>query len=173
MRQISGGIFVSVLLFLSSCHGQSTKAGEDAIKLADQIKEKTNIPGVPPDEHIHMTATVDGKSWTADHLMPDRSTGSNEYRVQAAGNGISIGFYVYTPHLKIGSEERFGESNAVDLIFDDRSGFYGGRKGRFVVTKVDDDGFEGNFYFTATTSGGPGTVEVKDGTLRFPWPKRK
>ena len=175
MRQINGLLFLCTLFLFTSCHGQNTKAYNDAKKLAGQISEKTNIPGVAPDEHIYMKATVDGKSWTADHLLPDRDAGSNEYRVQGAGNGVTIGFYVYTPHLHIGSEEKFKDGNAVDLILDNATVFYGGRKGRFVVTKVDNDGFEGNFLFTATSasSGGATPVEVTEGTLRFPWAKGK
>jgi len=175
MRQINGLLFLCTVFLFTSCHGQNTKAYNDAKKLAGQISEKTNIPGVAPDEHIYMKATVDGKSWTADHLLPDQSTSSNEYRVQASGNGISIGFYVYTPRLHSGSEENFKEGNAADLILDNTTVFYGGRKGRFVVTKVDEDGFEGNFFFTATSASSPGAsaVEVTEGTLRFPWPKGK
>jgi hypothetical protein len=119
-----------------------------------------------------MKATIDGKPWKATKLIRDESIGSNNYRVTGVGNETTIGFYVYLPHLKVGDVTEFREDNAADFITNDEHSFYGARTGKFVITKLDEQGFEGTFYFTATTSSASKKYEVTGGSLRFPWAKR-
>jgi hypothetical protein len=154
------------------CSGQ-TKTAIEAQKLANQISEKTTIPGESPSENIYMKAVIDGKPWTATKLIRDNSTSSNNYRVTGTGNGTTIGFQIYMPHIRTGDEFKFSENNAADFITDDEHAFYGGRSGKFVVTRLDDKGFEGIFYFTANSSGVSKKFEVTGGSFRFPWAKRK
>jgi hypothetical protein len=172
MRYLTSLLFFGVLIFFTQCSGQTGSAAE-AKKLANAISEKTAIPGESPSESIYMKATIDGKQWTADKLIRDESVGSNNYRVTGVGNGSTIGFYVYVPHLKVGDVTNFGESNAADFITDDENSFYGARTGKFVITKLDDQGFEGTFYFTATTTSATKKYEVTSGSFRFPWAKKK
>jgi hypothetical protein len=172
MRSLHPFLLFSILVLFTKCSGQANNAVE-AQKLANQIREKTDVPGEAPGANLYMKAVIDGKQWTADKLIPDNSRGSNDYRVTGSANGTTIGFNVYIPHIKVGDIAKFGENNAADFITDDENSFYGGRTGKFVVTKLDDQGFEGTFYFTASTSSAAKKYEVTEGVLRFPWAKRQ
>ena len=173
MRQpISVLVFFGISLFFIQCSGQ-TKTAKEAQKLANEISEKTAVPGESPGENLYMKATIDGKPWTATKLIRDNSISSNNYRVTGTVNGTTIGFYVYLPHLKAGDAARFYEGNVADFITNDENVFYGGSTGKFVVTKLDDQGFEGTFYFTAGSTGVSKKFEVTGGSLRFPWAKRR
>ena len=171
MRFLNPILLFSVLILFTKCTGQTGNAVE-AQKLANEIKEKTAVPGEAPNTNLYMNALIDGKKWTADKLIPDQSR-SSEYRVTGSANGTTIGFYVYIPHITVGQESKFGENNGADFITDDANTFYGGRTGKFIVTKLDDQGFEGKFYFTASTSSASKKYDVTEGVLRFPWGKRK
>ena len=171
MRSLNPLLFLSILILFTKCNGQAGSAVE-AQKLANEIREKTSVPGESPNTNLFMKARIDGKEWTADKLIPDESKGSNNYRVTGSANGTSIGFYIYIPHIKVGDVSKFGENNAADFITDDENSFYGGRTGKFTVTKLDNDGFEGTFVFTASTSSASKKYEVTEGQLRFPWVKR-
>jgi hypothetical protein len=173
MRQpISLFLFCGICLFFVQCSGQA-KTAIEAQKLANEISDKTAIPGESPTGNIYMKAIINGKPWTASKLIRDNSIGSNNYRVTGTGNGTTIGFYVYLPHLKAGDDARFYEGNVADFITDDENVFYGGSTGKFVVTKVDNQGFEGIFYFTASSKDVSKKFEVTGGSLRFPWPKKQ
>ncbi|HTE27514.1 DUF6252 domain-containing protein [Flavitalea sp.] len=172
MRHLISLSFFGILIFFSKCSGQTQQAAE-AKKLAGEIAEKTNTPGEPSSETLYMKATIDGKPWKATRLIRDESVSSNNYRVTGTGNETTIGFYVYLPHLKVGDVTEFREDHAADFITNDEHSFYGARTGKFVITKLDDQGFEGTFYFTATTSSVSKKFEVTAGSLRFPWAKRK
>ncbi len=172
MRSLHPFLLFSILVLFTKCSGQANNAVE-AQKLANQIREKTDVPGEAPGANLYMKAVIDGKQWMADKLIPDNSRGSNDYRVTGSANGTTIGFNVYIPHIKVGDIAKFGENNAADFITDDENSFYGGRTGKFVVTKLDDQGFEGTFYFTASNSSAAKKYEVTEGVLRFPWAKRQ
>ena len=169
---ISGLVFCGICLFFIQCTGQ-TNTAKEAQQLANKIKEKTDVPGEAPSANLFMKAVIDGTPWTATKLIRDNSIGSNNYRVTGTGNETTIGFYVYIPHLKVGDVSKFYEANVADFITNDEHVFYGGRTGKFVVTKIDEEGFEGNFSFTASSEGQAKKFEVTNGSLRFPWAKRK
>jgi hypothetical protein len=160
-----------VFMFFARCSGQSNKAVEDQKKAYQALAQYTP-QGEAPRANLYMKASIDGKPWVADKLIPDPDTRSNSYRVSGSANDITIGFYVWVPRLKAGDIIEFKEGHAADLTTTDDIGFYAGRKGKFIVTKVDADGFEGTFYFTANTVRGSQTHEITNGELRFPWPKR-
>ncbi|HEY2648963.1 MAG TPA: hypothetical protein VGI38_07200 [Puia sp.] len=172
MRYLCPTLLFSILTLFTNCSGQSGSA-VDAQKLANQIRDKTAVPGESPGTNLYMKAVIDGKQWTADKLIPDESRASNNYRVTGSANGTTIGFYVYIPHIHVGDVIKFSENFAADFITDDENSFYGGRTGKFVVTKLDDQGFEGTFNFTAATASAAKKYEVTQGVLRFPWVKRK
>lgn len=170
MRCYTPLLLFFVLVLFTKCTGQTSAV--EAQKLANAIKEKTVVPGEAPNARLFMKAVIDGKKWEADKLLPDLSR-SSEYRVSGTSNGTTIGFYIYLPHIHVGQESKFGELNAADFITEDETSFYGGRTGKFTVTKLDDDGFEGTFYFTAATSSTSKKYDVTGGVLRFPWAKKK
>jgi hypothetical protein len=172
MRCLGPLLLFGVLVLFNNCTGRTGSAVE-AQKLANQILVKNAVPGESPNANLFMKAVIDDKEWTADKLIPDEDARSNSYRVTGSANGTTIGFYVYVPHIKVGDTHNFGEGNAADFITDDENSFYGGRSGKFEVTKLDDDGFEGRFYFTASTVSAAKKHEVTEGVLRFPWAKRK
>ena len=159
MRHFHFLFIFSILVLFTNCSGQTNNAVE-AQKLANEIREKTAVPGESPNANLYMKAVINGKSWTADKLIPDEDKGSSNYHVNGSADGTTIAFYVYTTHIKAGDVYKFGESNTADFITNDEVVFYGGRKGNFEVTKVDNEGFEGKFYFDATSSGAPGKFVV-------------
>jgi hypothetical protein len=172
MRYFNIVLLFCVLILFTKCSGQTNNAVE-AQKLANEIREKTAIPGESPSANLYMKAVIDGKQWTADKLIQDEDARSSNYHVNGSANGTSIAFYVSTSHIKAGDVCNFGENNAADFMTDDDNVFYGGRTGKFEVTRVDDAGFEGKFYFTASSVRAPKKFEVTEGVLRFPWAKRK
>jgi len=172
MRHFNALLLFSVLVLFANCSGQTNSAVE-AQKLANEISEKTAVPGESPNSNLYMKAVINGKQWAADRLIPDEDARSSNYHVNGSANGTTIAFYVSTSHIKMGDVHKFGESNAADFMTDDENVFYGGRTGNFEVTKVDDAGFEGKFYFDATSARAPAKFAVTEGVLRFPWAKRK
>lgn len=171
MRYVQTITSIIVFVCFASCSGQSNKAVEDPKKVYQAIVANTP-QGVPPRGDLYMKATIDGKPWVASRLIPDPDKRNDDYRVTGSTDDITIGFYVWVPHLKAGDVTKFNENHAADFITNDDIAFYGGRTGKFTVTKVDADGFEGTFFFTANTVRGSGQHEITNGVLRFPWAKR-
>src|SRR5438105_1936322 len=73
-KLINTFLFFSSSLVFIHCSGQ-TKTAMEAQKLANEIKEKTSVPGESPGANIYMKATIDGKPWTATQLIRDNSIG--------------------------------------------------------------------------------------------------
>jgi Family of unknown function (DUF6252) len=172
MRCCNSLLILGVLVLFSNCSGH-TNSEVEAQKLANEIRDKTAVPGESPNANLFMKAVIDGNQWTADKLIPDEDAKSSNYHVNGSANGTSIAFYVSTSHIQAGDVHNFGETNAADFMTDDENVFYGGRTGKFEVTKVDEEGFEGKFNFNASSARAPKKFEVTEGVLRFPWAKRK
>ena len=168
-------VFISVLFlsgaapFTSFGQNQAMDDQRKAFEKAKPYMPKT----VSPSSSIYLKAKINGKDWEASKLTPDPDA-SNLYHVSAENGGVSIAFYVLTEHMHVGSSRKFREGNVADFGYPDNIVFYGGETGGYTVTKVDDDGFEISFHFTATNEKAPANVfEVSDGTLRFPFPKKR
>ena len=170
MRFIHLLITFSALIFFSNCSGQSNKAVEDQ-KKAYEALAKTAPRGEAPSAAIFLKATVNGKPWTATRVFREPDARSSYYLVSGESNGMTIGFNVYHAHMKEGDVKDFGANLA--YLKDGESGFDGGKTGKVTITKVDDNGFEGTFYFTATSDYHPEIYKVTSGSFRSPWPGKK
>jgi hypothetical protein len=175
MRKLSGLLFIAISFILSGSYGQSSKTQKaiDDQKKAYEVLAQNAPPSMPPSDRIFMKATIGGRSWSAGHLIPETDTRTTSYRVYGEEGGVSISFYVYIDrrYLKPGLTHDFSEGSAVDFETNDEVVFYGGRKGKYVITKVDDAGFEGTFFFTANSVRSKNVIEVENGVFRFPFPK--
>jgi hypothetical protein len=157
-----------ILLFFSSCHSQQS----DAKKVATDIQQtrEENTPGSIPTATggLTMKATIAGKPWEANSMMPPEAAS----RIIGYHQKISISLPYDRRYLYVGKKITFSDHQAVDLFTNDDIGIWGGRKGVMEITKVDDNWAEGSFYFTATTTEHPDkSVEVTDGFFRVPVPK--
>jgi hypothetical protein len=65
-----------------------------------------------------------------------------------------------------------GDDNVADLSTSDGAGIWGGRKGEMVITKLDENIAEGNFFFTGSSSRSAKTMEVTNGSFRIPLLKK-
>ena len=173
MKQISSIFLFTLLVFISSCNGQS-KAMEDQ-KKAYQILAKNSPKDHAPSDKLYMRCMIDGKPWAATELIPDPETGSSLYHLVGKTDNITIAFYVpgNRRYLLPGYTRKFGDGHNADFEkTPDDVVFYGGDKGTYAITKVDDDGFEGTFNFVASPLTGSKTFQVTDGVFRFPFAKR-
>ena len=151
-------LVVVAAIILSACGGNSA-AVEQAKRTQEMIKE--NTPGTVPTSAtgFSMKAKVNGKEWVASTMMPPEAPA----RIIGYLNGESISLPYDRRDMVVGSKTNF-ETSAVDLFLNDDVGMWGGHKGEMEVTKVDENGAEGKFYFTATDNNK--TVEVTEGFFR-------
>ena len=173
MKQIIATTLLSLLILISSCNGQS-KAMEDQ-KKAYEIMAKNKPKNSAPSDKIYMRCSIDGKSWSATELIPDPETGSSLYHLVGKTDDITIAFYVpgNRRYLLPGYTRKFGDGHNADFEkSNDDQVFYGGDKGTYAITKVDDDGFEGTFNFVASPLTGSKTFQVTNGVFRFPFAKK-
>lgn len=155
-------LFLAFAISLAACNSTASEAEQ----LADKIKETTaaTTPAAeePLSNGIYMKATIDGKAWEANKMVPDMSPNSSYKRIQGEKGDINISFQLWKPQT--GMKKQFSEDYAADFWAED--GIFGGRKGEVTVTKADDKFIEGTFYFTATTVNGTGQHEITNGSFR-------
>jgi hypothetical protein len=150
------------LLLAAACNS----AQSDAEKTANSIKETVaaNSPAAekPSANGTYMKATIDGKAWEANKMIPDLDPNSSYKRIQGEKGDISISFQLWKPQA--GQTVQFSEDHAADLWAPD--GIFGGRKGKVTITRADNQFVEGTFNFTATSVNNPGTHEITNGEFK-------
>lgn len=163
-------VFIFCTIFLLMGAVGCSNAQTDAEKQAKLIKEtvRKNSPGTIPAsaKGYYMTAKMDGKDWSASHMMPDESTNSSYIRIYGENGGDNISFQLWKRGLAAGKKVDFSEDHAADLNLKDNPAFFGGRTGYVEITKMDDQWMEGTFQFTATSSGTDKKVAVTNGRFR-------
>jgi hypothetical protein len=161
-------IFCTALLLVAvtGCNNAQT----DAVKQAEAIQQtvKENSPGsIPTSESgYYMKAKIDGKQWTASHMMPDDNASSNYKRIQGENDGDNMDFQLWKRGVEVGKKIPFTEDHAANLSLKDIPAFFGGRSGYVEIIKMDDQWLEGTFQFTATSSGSDKKIEITDGHFR-------
>jgi hypothetical protein len=157
MKKLS--IYVAAICLLNISCGQS-----DAQKKASEISGVTDqSPVTETTDAAFLKATIDGKEWQASK-MTSYGAGSDYKLVNGEAKDITVSFQIHRPTA--GLVREFRDDYVADLITDE--GFFGGRKGKVTVTKVDDKWIEGNFYFTANSDRSSKTYEVKNGLFKIP-----
>lgn len=148
----------AICLFNISCgQGDAEKKASEISSVVDQSS------ATPAADGAYLKATIDGKEWQA-KKMTDYRAGSDYKLVSGETGDFTITFQIHKPTT--GLVREFRDDYVADLITDD--GFFGGKKGKLTVTKVDEKWIEGNFYFTATSDRSAKTYEVKNGLFRIP-----
>lgn len=171
MKYILAALASSVMVFSNCQSPTESKAKEIASEVQAALKEFA--PGaIPTSENGYsMKAKIDGRDWTASHMIPDESA-SNSKRIQAEDDEMSIGFYISLPGLEPGKKRSFSENHAVDLWpKSNGSGFWAGKDGEVEVTKIDEQWLEGKFHFSASSSSSNKVYQVTDGFFRIPLKK--
>jgi len=158
---------VPFLIGVVSC---SNAQSEAAKKQAELIKEtiKNNSPGTiaTSTKGYYMAAKIDGKDWSASHMMPDENTNSGYIRLFGERGPDNISFQLWKRGLAVGKKIEFSENHAADLNLKDNPAFFGGRTGFVEITKMDEQWLEGTFQFTATSSSTDKKVQVTNGRFR-------
>jgi hypothetical protein len=172
--KLPGLIFLAIIMLTANACGN---AGSDAEKQAELIKQtvRDNTPGTiaTSQDGYFLKAKINGKEWSATHMMPDESTNSTYFRIYGENNGESISFSLSARYLQFGTKKEFREDNAADLWLNEESGgIYGGRKGEVEITKSDGKWVEGIFHFSANSSLSKTIHEVTEGSFRVPFPAK-
>lgn len=153
---------LALLLIIAGC--SSTQS--EAEKIAQQIKEtreaSTPAAATPSENGIYLKATIDGKPWQAEKMIPDMDPNSSYKRIHGEKGEIMISFQLWKPQT--GMKRKFKEDDVADFFAED--GIFGGRTGEVIVTKADDQFIEGTFYFTASSTANNIKHEITNGSFR-------
>lgn len=153
---------LALLLIIACCNS----AQSEAEKTAQQIKEAraANTPAAetPSDNGVYIKATIDGKPWQAEKMIPDMDPNSSYKRIHGEKGETMISFQLWKPQT--GMKRDFREDYVADFFAED--GIFGGRTGEVTVTKADDQFIEGTFYFTATSTADHTKHEISNGSFR-------
>jgi hypothetical protein len=157
-----------LFFFLSSCNSQQSEAKKVAADIKQTLAE--NTPGSIPTKEggLMMKATIAGKAWVADAMMPPEAAG----RIIGFHNKESISLPYDRRDLYVGKKIKFSDHQAVDIFTNDEVGIWGGRQGEMEITKVDANWAEGVFHVTGSTLDGSKTLAVTDGSFRIAVPAR-
>src|SRR5688572_20055524 len=124
--------FISWCASLLAASTGCGSAQSDAVKQADAIQQtvKANTPGAIQTSKTgyYMTAKIDGKEWSASHMMPYDESGSY-LLVFGEKDGDRISFQLWKRGVNTGKKFPFSDDHAADLSLEDISGFFGGRSG--------------------------------------------
>lgn len=165
MKQIIPVLSCLFFIAVTSCNNAKT----DAVKQAEAIQKPVNgnTPGTiaTSASGYNMTAKIDGKDWSASHMMPVTGSGSYIY-VMGEDGGNNMNFQLSKNGLAAGKKIEFSENHAANLNLEDVSAFFGGYSGYAEITKMDEQWMEGTFQFTASSSGTDRKVNVTDGRFR-------
>ena len=129
------------------------------------ILNETNVqtPAPPPDpESMYMTAIIEGKKWIATQMKPDYSTNSNYKMIDGSTDEYSISFNIYKPDS--GDKRELSEENMINFMAGDD--YYSGKNGTVEVSVANDVWVEGNFHFTASSTGSGKPFKVTNGFFR-------
>lgn len=156
------GLFI-LMIFLICCKGKSQS---DAQNLATDIQSsvKENTPGSikTSEDGYYMKATINGKDWAANEMMPPESPA----RIVGYNNKESISLPYDRRDMVVGNKTNF-KNSAVDMMLNDDVGIWGGHIGEMEITKVDAISAEGKFYFTAQGLQTDKKMEVTNGVFRI------
>ncbi|MEO7487308.1 MAG: hypothetical protein ABIU77_09410 [Ferruginibacter sp.] len=160
---------ISILVIAGMLYACNSNSQTQAIKKAKEIQAviKPGTVATSP-QGYSMKAMIDGKEWIASSMMPPEAAG----RVIGYKNDEYIGLPFDIRYWVVGKKIILGDDNVADLSTSDGAGIWGGRKGEMVITKLDENVAEGNFFFTGSSSRSAKTTEVTNGSFRIPLSKK-
>ncbi|RYF97824.1 MAG: hypothetical protein EOO02_20170 [Chitinophagaceae bacterium] len=136
---------ISIFAIVSSCNGQAS-ALEQAKKTEKAIKDAPR-PGTVPTKNggWTMTATINGKQWSATSMMPPAAAG---VMIGYIGEGSYLMMYSFEKRsAKIGKVAKLGDGYSVDYWVKDGT-VYSGYKGTMEITAINGSWAEGKFAFS-------------------------
>lgn len=150
--------------------GCDNGAQNEAVKQADLIQKtmKENSPGTiaTSDNGYYMTAKIDGKEWSASHMVPDNDERSSYKMIRGENDGDNINFQLWKQGVEVGKKRTFSETNAAGIFIADDPALISGQAGEVEITRLDEQWLEGTYHFTATSGNSNKKVEVTDGRFR-------
>ncbi len=153
---------IIIIAVFTCCNGQQNDAKKKAEEIQTSMTE-TQAGTMPAKEGSWtMTATINGKIWTATTLMDPEAAG----RIVGYFEKEYIGLPYSKSDLITGKKITINEDNAVDLSMNDGC-LYTNPKGAIEIIKVDEDAAEGKFLFTNTCSSTKKETMVTDGFFRI------
>jgi hypothetical protein len=168
MRSI---LFVACTFLLLVTVASCNNAQSDAVKQAELIQKtvKENSPGTIPTSATghYMTATIDGKKWSASYMMPYTDVNGSYLYIVGENDGDDINFQLWKQGIGVGKKFEFSEDHAANLNLKDVSAFFGGYSGLAEITRLDDKWLEGTFHFNASSHSSDKKVTVTDGRFRI------
>lgn len=160
----------SISLLILPFTGCNNAARSEAQQQADLIQKtmKENTPGAiaTSETGYYMKAKIDGKEWSATHMVPDNDERSSMKMIRGENDGDNINFQLWKQGVEVGKKRSFSETNAAGIFIADDPELISGQTGEVEITKLDEQWLEGTFHFTATSGSSNKKVEVTDGRFR-------
>jgi hypothetical protein len=151
-------LFASAMFLVACGSGQHKEAVTLAKDIQSAIRPGTTATGGTT---LSMTATIDGKSWTAGSMAPVASTG----RIVGYKAKDYIGLPFSKSDLKVGRKIAINADNAADLNLNNGC-LWKNIIGEMEYTKLSATAAEGRFFFSAECGGKK--VIITNGLFRFP-----
>lgn len=147
---------------ITACNGQPGGVKKQAQQVKNAITEIS--PGTIPAQEGSwtITARINGKRWAATSVMPPEVTG----RIIGYYEKEYIGLPYSKTDMIAGKKITINEDNAVDLSMNDGC-LYTNPQGTIEITKADEQGAEGKFFFSNTCISTKKETIVTDGFFRI------
>jgi hypothetical protein len=162
-RLIKYFVFTMITIaVITSCNGQPGGGRKQAQQVKNAITEI--LPGTMPaqDGSWTMTATINGKNWTATSVMPPEAAG----RIIGYYEKEYIGLPYSKTDMIAGKKITINEDNAVDLSMNGGC-LYTNPQGTIEITKADEQAAEGKFFFSNICMSTKKETVVTDGFFRI------
>ncbi len=167
MKQVFFIFCISLLIAFTGCNnGVQNEARQQAELIQKTMKENTPGAIATSDNGYYMKAKVDGKDWSATHMVPDNDERSSYKMIRRENDGDNINFQLWKQGVEVGKKRAFSETNAAGIFLANDAALISGQTGEVEITKFDEQWLEGTFHFTATNSSSNKKVEVTDGRFR-------
>jgi hypothetical protein len=155
-------ILIAGTILLGCGNSKQDSAIEQAKQTQDIMKDLTPGTVKTAEGGYMMTATINGKAWSATSMLPPEAPA----RIIGYNNNESISLPYDRRDMVVGSKTDF-KNSAVDIFMNDEVGLWGGHAGEMEVTKVDDKSAEGRFHVTAVDEATNKKIEITDGFFRI------
>jgi len=165
-------VFIACCLLAICCiNGCNSGVQSDAAKQSELINKtiEENSPGsiATGENGYYMKAKLDGKEWSASHMMPHNDERSSFKMIHAENAGDVIKLQLWKKRIEVGKKVPFSETNMANLFIEGDPNMYGGQSGEIEIIKFDDKWIEGTFHFTARSSSSGAEIEVTEGRFRI------
>jgi len=167
MKQLFIACILSLVIYCTpACNSAQSEAQNTADAIEKTMKENTPGAIATSENGYYMTAKIDGKDWSASHMIPDLSAESNNKMIRGEKDGDNITFQLWKQGIEVGKKRPFSETNSAGFLLAENPALMSGQSGEVVVTKYDDQWLEGTFHFIARENETGKEIQVTDGFFR-------